>query len=131
MKELTPKDLESLQRMKGAENDRTYFLLFEAGLLLLVPGILVSSMPPWLEVLEIASACCLIVAAIARCVLVSLGKAAPKPARYVRIIFSIQIALFLITFLISGINSSDTLTVVLAGIMLALGLASWLMKARG
>lgn len=45
MKELTPKDLETLQRIKDAENDRTYFLLFETGLLLLVPGILVSSMP--------------------------------------------------------------------------------------
>ena len=81
MKELTPKDLEALQRMKDAKNDRTYFLLFEAGLLLLVPGILVSSMPLWLEILEIASACGLIVAAIVRRVLVSLGKAEPRPAR--------------------------------------------------
>lgn len=131
MRELTQKEIEALQRMKDAENDRTAFLLFEAGLLLLVPGMLVSSMPPWLEVLEIASACCLIVAAIVRCVLVSLGKASPKPARHVRIIFSMQIALFLIALLISGISSGDTLTVVLAGIMLALGLVPWLMKARG
>ena len=130
MKELTPKDLEALQRMKDAENDRTYFLLFEAGLLLLVPGILVSSMPLWLEIIEIASACGLIVAAIVRRVLVSLGKAEPRPARYVKIIFSIQIALFLTAILISGICDSDALTIVLAGMMLALGLASWLMKGR-
>ena len=130
MKELTPKDLEALQRIKDAENDTTYFLLFEAGLLLLVPGILVSSMPLWLEIIEIAAACGLIVAAIVRRVLVSLGKAEPRPARYVKIIFSIQIALFLTAILISGICDSDTLTIVLAGMMLALGLASWLMKGR-
>ena len=131
MKELTPKDLEALQRIEDAENDRTYFLLFEAGLLLLVPGILVSSMPLWLEILEIASACGLIVTAIVRRVLVSLlGKAEPRPARYVKIIFSIQIALLLTAILISGICDSDTLTIVLAGMMLALGLASWLMKGR-
>ena len=128
MKELTPKDLEALQRIKDAENDRTYFLLFEAGQLLLVPGILVSSMPLWLEIIEIASACGLIVAAIVRRVLVSLGKAEPRQARYVKIIFSIQIALFLTAIRISGICDRDTLTIVLAGMMLALGLASWLMK---
>ena len=125
MKELTPKDLEALQRIKDAENDRTYFLLFEAGLLLLVPGILVSSMPLWLEILEIASACGLIVTAIVRRVLVSLGKAEPRPARYVKIIFSIQIALFLTALLISGICDSDTVAIVFAGAMLALNVASW------
>ena len=39
MKELTPKDLEALQRIKDAENDRTHFLLFEAGLLLLTSSL--------------------------------------------------------------------------------------------
>ena len=70
----------------------------------------------------------LVVAALVRLALVSLGKAEPRPARYVKIIFSIQIALFLTALLISGICDSDTLTIVLAGMMLALGLASWLMK---
>ena len=43
----------------------------------------------------------------------------------VKIIFSIQIALFLTALLISGICDSDTVAIVFAGMMLALNVASW------
>lgn len=129
MRKLTEDEVRQLKQLEDARKDKPAFLMLESGIFLVFAASFLP-LPRSLSLAGMVAAACLFLAALVRMAMVSFGKAEPRPGRYVRILFYVQVAVFLCGMLASGIADGNTPVIVAAVLLFVIDIVACLLQRK-